>query len=102
MKLRARLGGALVCLCLGWAGSSSALEIQSTTETGGQSFYEQGSFRLECWQGGNRIMSQSGLQAMTVGPALRGKTISFRRPGGQGASVVLLPFEHSLCVTTAE
>jgi len=102
MKLRVRLRVPVVCLALAGPGSLPALEIQSTTETGGQSFYEQGSFRLECWQGGNRILSQSGLQAMTVGAALKGRTISFRRPGGQGASVVLLPFEHSLCVTTAE
>lgn len=102
MKPRVRQWVSLACLCLAGSGPLPALEIQNATETGGQSFYEQGSFRLECWQGGNRIMSQSGLQAMTVGPALKGKTISFRRPGGQGASVVLLPFEHSLCVTTAE
>jgi hypothetical protein len=83
-------------------GAVSALDIQTNTETGGQTYIEQGSFRLECWQGGNRIMSRSGLQAMTLGPALKGKTVSFRSPGGQGASVVVMPFEHSLCVTTAE
>jgi len=87
-----------------WAAGAplSALEIHNTAETGGQTYLEQGSFRLECWQAGNRIMSRSGLQAMTVGPALRGRTISFRGAGGQGASVVLIPFEHSLCVTVAE
>jgi hypothetical protein len=102
MRLRVRRIILLAGLCLAGSGTVSALEIQSTTETGGQSFYEQGSFRLECWQEGNRIMSQSGLKAMTVGAALKGKTVSFRGPGGQGASVVLISFDHSLCVTTAE
>ncbi len=75
-------------------------EITTSGAAGGQSFHQANQFRLQCWQEGRMVVDEPGLQAMTVGPALNGSTISFRRRGEQGASVVLISVDRNLCMTS--
>jgi hypothetical protein len=80
----------------------SGVDLQSNGTPGAQMFNAESGFKLACWQAGQQIIIQDGLHGMTVGPALNGRTISFRGSDKGGASVVLLPFEHSLCMIVSE
>lgn len=94
---------AMVLLISGMIGNDVAVaEIMAKGAAGGQPFHQGSRFRLQCWQEGKKVVDQPSLQSMTVGPALNGSTISFRRRGERGASIVLISVDRSLCMTSPE
>ena len=54
--------------------------------------------RLECWQHGQRIISEAPLQGFNLGPALRGQSVQFPRGGSGAAEVVLLAVGDATCL----
>ena len=97
---RKKLFGLVLLIPIALGSNLVKAEITTSGAAGGQSFHQTSQFRLQCWQEGKKVVDESALQGMTVGPALNGSTISFRRRGEQGASVVLISVDRNLCMTS--
>ena len=95
-----RLLGLVLLIPIAMGSNPLKAEINTSGAVGGQSFHQSNQFRLQCWQEGEKVVDEAELQGMTVGPALNGSTISFRRRGEQGASVVLISVDRNLCMTS--
>lgn len=67
----------------------------------------EGPFRLQCWQGGVRIVEETGLSTMTLGDRTLGDRriaagVTFRRVGGDRDSVFLAPGRDTTCLIREE
>lgn len=54
--------------------------------------------RLECWQNGELIIQESGLEGLNLGAVLREHSALFRRQAGEAAEVVVLALGDATCL----
>lgn len=54
--------------------------------------------RVECWQDGQRIITEEKLYGFSVNSLLNNASLSFRRTPGGNVNVFILSLKHSTCL----
>ncbi len=93
---------AAVCLIFGWAAGidPAAADISTPGAAGGEMIVGADELRTECYQHGKKIVDVGRLKALNVGTLLRDNVLTLKG-GSDGASVVIVPLDETVCVVSA-
>lgn len=56
--------------------------------------------QMQCWQKGSKILEETDLEGVDLGTVLRSNSMSLRRRGQDGTSVVVVPFNDTVCTVS--
>jgi hypothetical protein len=67
---------------------------------GGEMIIKDNVLRTQCYQHGTKIVDIDGLDGLNLGTVLRDNVMMLKRDGEDGASVIVVPMDETVCVVT--
>ncbi len=94
---------AAACLVtvLAVGGDRAAADISTPGSTGGEMIHGAAELRTKCYQHGTKIVDVGQIEGLNVGTMLRDSVLTLKRKGGDGASVIIVPLDETVCVVSA-
>lgn len=78
-----------------------AADISTPGMTGGEMIHGATELETKCYQHGTKIVDVGGLEGLNLGTILRDRVLTLKRSGSDGASVVIVPLNETVCVVSA-
>jgi len=94
---------AVACLVVALAtgvGRASA-DISTPSSTGGEMIHGATELHTKCYQHGTKIVDVGRLEGLNVGTLLRESVLTLKGSGRDGASVIIVPLDETVCVVSA-
>ena len=103
IRLRAIPCAAVVCLLAAFTvGPDRAqADISTPGSTGGEIIHGAAELQTKCYQHGTKIVDVGRLEGLNIGTLLRDSVLTLKRSGRDGASVVIVPLNETVCVVSA-
>lgn len=79
----------------------AAADISTPGSAGGELIHGAKELRTKCYQHGTKIVDVSNLEGLNVGSLLRESVLTLKRSGHDGASVIIVPLDETVCVVSA-
>ncbi len=86
---------------LATSGERAAADISAPGITGGELIHGASELRTRCYQHGTKIVDVGKLDGLNVGALLRDSVLTLKGKGGDGASVIIVPLDETVCVVSA-
>lgn len=95
------LGAAGLIAAVALGGDRASADISTPGATGGELIHGAGELRTKCYQHGTKIVDVAKLDGLNVGTLLRESVLTLKRSSADGASVIIVPLDETLCVVSA-
>jgi len=94
---------AAACLVgvLAVGGDRASADISTPSSTGGEMIHGATELHTKCYQHGTKIVDVDRLEGLNVGTVLRDSVLTLKRSGSNGASVIIVPLDETVCVVSA-
>ena len=90
----------LIAASLATSVERAAADISTPSATGGELIVGAKELRTECYQHGTKIVDVGKFEGLNVGTLLRENVLSLKRDGRDGASVIIVPLDETVCVVS--
>ena len=79
----------------------TSADVSTPGTTGGEMIHGASELHTECDQHGTKIVDIGRLDGLNIGTVLRDSVLALKRSGADGASVVIVPLDETVCVVTS-